>query len=42
MCTVSFDKEALNITIHNQHPSLELTSPVYFSSGTTYSVPSSR
>jgi hypothetical protein len=35
MCAVSFDKEALNITIHNQYPDLDLTSPVYFSNGTT-------
>jgi hypothetical protein len=35
MLTISFVKEALNITIHNQYPSLELTSPVYFSTGTT-------
>jgi hypothetical protein len=33
MRIVSFDK-ALNITIHNQYPNLELTSPVYFSTGT--------
>jgi hypothetical protein len=37
MCIVSFEK-ALNITVHNQYPSLELTSPVYFSDGTTYCV----
>jgi hypothetical protein len=30
---VSFDKEALNITIHNLHSGLELTSPVYYSIG---------
>jgi hypothetical protein len=30
MCTVSFPK-VLNITIHNLHPSLKLTSPVYSS-----------
>jgi hypothetical protein len=35
MCTVSFDKEALNITIHNLHPDLVLMSPVYFSNGAT-------
>jgi hypothetical protein len=35
MCTFSFVKETLNITIHNQHSSLELASPVYFSNGTT-------
>jgi hypothetical protein len=34
MCTISFDKEALNITIHNQHPNLELTSPIYCNNGT--------
>jgi hypothetical protein len=33
MYTISFDKEALSITIHNQYPDLELTSPVYFSTG---------
>jgi hypothetical protein len=42
MRTTSFDKEALNITIHNLYPGLELTSPVYFSSGTTCHVPSSQ
>jgi hypothetical protein len=35
MCTVSFDKEVLNITIHNLYPGLELTSSVYCSNGTT-------
>jgi hypothetical protein len=35
MRTISFTKEALNITIHNQYPGLELTFPVYFSNGTT-------
>jgi hypothetical protein len=30
MRTISFDKEALNITIHNQYPDLELTSLVYY------------
>jgi hypothetical protein len=35
MYTVSFDKKALNITIRNLYPDLELTSPVYFSNGTT-------
>jgi hypothetical protein len=34
MHNVSFEKDALNITIHNLHPDLELTSPVYFSNGT--------
>jgi hypothetical protein len=42
MPTISFAKEALNITIHNQYPSLELTSPVYFSTGTTYHVSPSQ
>jgi hypothetical protein len=37
MRTVSLDK-VLNITIHNQCPDLELTSPVYISDGTTYCV----
>jgi hypothetical protein len=41
MCTVSFEK-VLNITVHNQYPSLELTSPVYFSTNTTNCVPPSR
>jgi hypothetical protein len=35
MCTVSFDKKALNVTIHNQHPNLELISPVYCSKNAT-------
>jgi hypothetical protein len=39
MHAVSFDKEALNITIHNQHPDLELTSPVYCSKNAICSVP---
>jgi hypothetical protein len=34
MCTVSFAKKTLNITIHNQYSNLELTSPVYFSNST--------
>jgi hypothetical protein len=34
MCVNSFYKEALNITIHNQCPDLELTSPVYYNHGT--------
>jgi hypothetical protein len=43
MCTVSSDiKEALNISIHNLHPDLELTSPVYFSNGTTCHVSPSQ
>jgi hypothetical protein len=42
MCPSSFDKEALNITIHNQYPSLELVSPVCFSNGTTCHAASSQ
>jgi hypothetical protein len=42
MHTVSFVKEALNITIHNQYPSSELISPVYFSTGTTCHVSPSQ
>jgi hypothetical protein len=42
MCTVSYDKEMLHMTIHNQYPGLELVSPVYFSSGTIYHAPSSQ
>jgi hypothetical protein len=42
MCIVSFTREALNITIHNQYPGLELTSPVYYSNGTTCYVPPSQ
>jgi hypothetical protein len=42
MCTISFDKEALNITIHNLYPGLELTSPVYFGNGTTCHVSPSQ
>jgi hypothetical protein len=38
MHTVSFDK-TLNITIHSQYPSLELTSSVCFSDSATYCVP---
>jgi hypothetical protein len=38
MCTISLDK-ALNITIFNQYPNLELKFPVYFSNETTYCVP---
>jgi hypothetical protein len=34
MHIVSFDKEVLNITIHNLYPDLVLTSPVYYSTGT--------
>jgi hypothetical protein len=39
MYIASFHKEALNINIYNQHPSLELTSPVYFCDGTACHVP---
>jgi hypothetical protein len=42
MLAVSFAKETLNITIHNQYPSSELISPVYFSTGTTCHVSSSN
>jgi hypothetical protein len=42
MYTVSFAKEALNINIHNQYQGLELTSPVYFSNGTTCRVSPSQ
>jgi hypothetical protein len=43
MRTVSFEKYALNITIHNLHQDIELTSPVYFSNGTACHVsPSQR
>jgi hypothetical protein len=31
MRIISFTREALNITIHNRYPDLELISPVYFS-----------
>jgi hypothetical protein len=34
MCTVSFDKVMLNMTIHNQYSGLELVSPVYCSNST--------
>jgi hypothetical protein len=41
--TISFDKETLNIIIHNQYPGLELTSPVYCSNGTTcHALPSQQ
>jgi hypothetical protein len=40
--SVSFYKEALNITIHNLYPDLELTCPVYCSNGTTCHVPPSQ
>jgi hypothetical protein len=33
MYIVRFNKEALHVNICNLHPSLELTSPVYFSDG---------
>jgi hypothetical protein len=42
MCTVSFYKETLNITIHNLHPDLELTSLVYFNIATACYVPPSQ
>jgi hypothetical protein len=42
MYIVSFAKEALNITIYNLYPGLELISPVYYSNGTTYCVSSSQ
>jgi hypothetical protein len=42
MCDISFAKEALNITIRNQYPDLELTSPVYFSTNTAYSISPSQ
>jgi hypothetical protein len=42
MSTASFDKEALNITVRNLYPSLELVSPVYFSTSITYCVPPSQ
>jgi hypothetical protein len=38
----SFDKEALNITILNLYPSLELASPVYYSNGTACHVSPSQ
>jgi hypothetical protein len=40
--TIRFDKEALNITIHNQYPNLELMSPVYCSNGATCHVSPSQ
>jgi hypothetical protein len=42
MCTISFEKEALDITIYNQYPGLELVSPVYCSNGTTCHVSPSQ
>jgi hypothetical protein len=39
MGVVSFYKAGLDITIHNRYPDIELTSPVYFSAGTTCHVP---
>jgi hypothetical protein len=42
MFNVRFDKEALNITIRNLYPGLELMSPVYFSNGTTCHVSHSQ
>jgi hypothetical protein len=38
MCIISFDKEALNITIHNHYPGLGLASPVYCSNNAVYYV----
>jgi hypothetical protein len=35
MYTISFDKEALSITICNLYSGIELTYPVYYSNGTT-------
>jgi hypothetical protein len=42
MCTVSFDKKLLNITIRNLYLRLDLTSPVYCSSGTVCHVSPSQ
>jgi hypothetical protein len=43
MPTISFVKEALHITVHNQYQNLELTTPVYFSNSTTcYVFPSQQ
>jgi hypothetical protein len=42
MHTISFDKEALNITIYNLYPGLELTTPVYYSNGTICDVSPSQ
>jgi hypothetical protein len=42
MRAVSFDKEALNITIHNLYPDLALISPLYCSNGITCHVSFSR
>jgi hypothetical protein len=39
---ISFDKEALNITIRNQYSGLELTSPVYCSKNATCRVSPSQ
>jgi hypothetical protein len=39
ICTVSFNKKALNITICNLYPDLELTSSVYFSDCAACHVP---
>jgi hypothetical protein len=38
MRTISFTKEALNVTICNLHSGLKLTSPIYCSTNTTYHV----
>jgi hypothetical protein len=42
MCVVSIDKKALNITICNQYPDLELTSPSHFSTAKTCHVSPSQ
>jgi hypothetical protein len=42
MHTISFTKEALNITIRNQYPDLTLISPAYFNVGTACCVPPSQ
>jgi hypothetical protein len=42
MCIFSFVKEALHINICNLYPGLELTSPVYYSNGTTCHVSSNQ
>jgi hypothetical protein len=39
MCTASFYKRALNITIRNLYPDLDLTSPVYCNNGALCYVP---
>jgi hypothetical protein len=42
MHTVSFAKKTLNITVHNQYPSLELMPPVYFSASRCHVFPSQQ